>query len=120
MPEKAPRPAYAEPQPGIFSCPQMTLDVAETVVPAVRPAWPGPQLSERQVDVIAYDQEIGDVHLVKIERLPHRIWNGALGQRTDALHLAVLSGAEKREHEDGNDGKRRCILTHYHFVLGSP
>ena len=56
-------------QPGIVGGAQVALDVAQAVVAAVRAAGPQSQLAQRQVDVIADNQNVLDRQLVEIDQL---------------------------------------------------
>ncbi len=61
---------HADPQPRVFRRPQVVLDVAQAVVPAMRPPGPHPQLAQRQVDVVADDQQLRQRQLVEVHYLP--------------------------------------------------
>ncbi len=47
----------------------MILDVAQAVMTAVGPPYSGPQLAQRQIKIIADDQQILQRQLVKVDQL---------------------------------------------------
>ena len=62
--------ADPDPQPGVVVGAELLLDVPQPVLPAVAALRPNPQLAERQVEVVADDQQLLERQLVEVERPP--------------------------------------------------
>src|SRR5262249_37893487 len=59
----------ADPQPGVLLGAQVVADVAQPLLSAVAAPGPHPQLAERQVDVVADDEQVRYRHLVEVQHL---------------------------------------------------
>ena len=64
--------ADSDPEAWELVGPQLSRDVAQTFLTAVRPSGTEPKFADGQAEIIAHDQEVGDGQLVKPHRLADR------------------------------------------------
>src|SRR5262245_55237222 len=63
----------ADAEAGILGRAQVTLNVTQPIVAAVGPARPRSQLAERQVEIIAYDEQALGWQLVEVHQLTNAL-----------------------------------------------
>src|SRR5258707_14722299 len=66
-----PRSLHPNPKPGVFGRSQMILDVTETIMAPVSSPGSNSQLAERQVEIIANNQQVRKRQLVEVNDFPN-------------------------------------------------